>query len=150
MSHDVGMSHPEQAQVTPERIVEHITRTFSDVDVVTIPDWTFFSCDPERHWPTFATLGTADHSDDRSSDLARPGVFRLNVGVGRASFDAIAAAQPDPDFTALDVLMPHPVYAAQRWVCVLCPSEETFVRVVQPLLDEAHAIVSRRRRASGA
>lgn len=147
VSHDGGMSTHEPAQVTPERIIEHITTTFPDVDVVRSPDgnWTFFSCDAEKHWPNFATLGTDDDAYDTSSDLARPGVYRLNIGVGRASFDAIAAAQPTPDHTAPDVLMPHPVYAAQRWVCVVCPSASTWEGRVKALLDEAHGIVARRR-----
>ena len=34
--------------------------------------------------------------------------------------------------------MPHPVYARQNWVCILNPSEESFDRVVKPLLTEAH------------
>ncbi len=143
------MSSHEPAQVTPERITEYITTTFDDVDVLANQDWTFFSCDPEKHWPNFATIGTNDDAHDHFSDLARPGVFRLNIGVGRASFEAIAAAQPEPDHTALDLLMPHPVYAKQRWVCVLDPGEATWEHVVKPLLDEAHAIVSRRRRPAG-
>jgi hypothetical protein len=146
MAQDAGMSTIEPTPVTPEHITDHITSTFEDVDVVTIPDWTFFSRDPEKHWPNFATLGTADDAYDRFSDLSRSGVFRLNIGVGRATFDAIAAADPSPDFTALDTLMPHPVYAAQRWVCILNPSQGTFERVVKPLLAEAHEIVARRNR----
>jgi hypothetical protein len=152
MSHDGAMSTEGPTTVTPEHIIEHITGTFPDVDIVRSPDgdWTFFSCDPEQHWPNFATLGTNDDAYDRFSDLARPGVFRLNIGVGRASFDAIAAAQPTPDFTAFDTLVPHPVYAAQRWVCVVCPSDATFERLVTPLLAEAHGIVaSRRERRNG-
>lgn len=30
------------------------------------------------------------------------------------------------DFTAKNVIMPHPVYAWMGWVCVLNPTEETF------------------------
>ncbi len=137
--------------MTPEHIARYITTSFDDVDVVHSPDgdWTFFSCDPRTHWPNFATLGTNDDPYDHLSDLARPGVYRLNIGVGRASFDAIAAAEPSPDFQALDRLMPHPVYAAQRWVCIVCPSTETFGGAVIPLLAEAHAIVARRRPATG-
>ena len=33
--------------------------------------------------------------------------------------------------------MPHPVYAAQSWVCVLNPSDATF-ESLRPLLAEAH------------
>lgn len=32
----------------------------------------------------------------------------------------------DYDFTALDPIIPHPVYAWMGWVCVLTPSKKTF------------------------
>jgi hypothetical protein len=44
----------------------------------------------------------------------------------------------DYDFTALDQVMPHPVYGRQYWVCVLNPSDETFETKVRPLLAEAY------------
>jgi hypothetical protein len=43
------------------------------------------------------------------------------------------------DFTALDQLLPHPVYAPQSWVCVLNPSAATF-EAVRPLLAEAYQL----------
>ncbi|MEZ4598097.1 MAG: DUF6194 family protein [Chloroflexota bacterium] len=122
--------------------------TFSDVDVVRSPGRQLDALPATSRSEALAqlaTLGTDDDIYDTSSDLARPGVYRLNIGVGRASFDAIAAAQPTPDHTAPDVLMPHPVYAAQRWVCVVCPSASTWEGRVKALLDEAHGIVARRR-----
>jgi Family of unknown function (DUF6194) len=42
------------------------------------------------------------------------------------------------DFTALDQILPHPVYAPQSWVCVLSPSDATFQATVRPLLAEAY------------
>jgi hypothetical protein len=39
--------------------------------------------------------------------------------------------------------MPHPVYAAQFYVCVLNPGAETF-EAVKPLLAEAYSIAVRR------
>jgi hypothetical protein len=47
------------------------------------------------------------------------------------------------DFTALDVIMPHPDYAQHHFICVLSPSQETFEKI-RPLLAEAHAIAARR------
>lgn len=41
------------------------------------------------------------------------------------------------DFTALDKTMPHTVYAAQYFVCVLNPSDATY-KNVQALLAEAY------------
>ena len=47
-------------------------------------------------------------------------------------------AGPRPDHTALDVLLPHPVYARQRWISILDPSAATFHSVVLPLIALAH------------
>lgn len=41
----------------------------------------------------------------------------------------------DFDFTALDVVMPHPIYAWMGWVCVLNPSEKTFLEFETMILE---------------
>ena len=46
------------------------------------------------------------------------------------------------DFTALDQVMPHPVYGRMYWVCVLNPSDATFQKL-RPLLTEAHDLAVR-------
>ena len=129
-------------------VIRYIAQTYPDTDVVSAANATFFSCDPEKHWPNFATIVTTDEHDvapnlDRPSRLDRPGIYRLNIGVSRAAFDAAVGSMSDPDYTALDRLMPHPVYAPQHWVCILNPSDVTFDDVVKPLLDEAHERVAR-------
>jgi hypothetical protein len=120
-------------------------------------DDTFFIYDPNRDLPDrqqmpFATIVTKDYGDfDNKSNLDRAGVFRLNVGVGRATIQALFGDDEGAhDFAALDRLMPHPVYAPQGWVCVLNPSAETFERV-KPLLREAYeiAVVRVARRSAG-
>jgi hypothetical protein len=56
---------------------------------------------------------------DARSNLDRPGVFRLNIGISKKAYDSLFPADGDHDFTALDTLMPHPVYGVNHWVCVL-------------------------------
>lgn len=123
-----------------DAIVRYITETFPGVDLVSAMGATFFSLDPEKHWPNFATIVTTDEHDMGSpSNLsARPDVFRLNIGVSRQTFDRLVGGAIDPDYAALDRLLPHPVYAEQQWVSILNPSAETFGMLVKPLLDEAH------------
>jgi hypothetical protein len=135
------MSTTESAAVPAERIIEYITSTFDGVDVVTAMEATFFSLDPVRHFPSIATIVTTD-DHDQASDLSRPGVYRLNIGLGRTTFRRLfpANATVEHDYTALDGLMPHPVYGAQNWVCVLNPAEKTFEDVLKPLLDEAYEL----------
>jgi hypothetical protein len=121
----------------PETITRYITTTFPDVDVVSIEGMRFFSLDAEKHWPNFATLVWSDDSD-QVSDLSRPGVFRLSIGLDRSTFEGIAAAGSEPDHTALDRVLPHPDYARQLWVAILNPSESTFAETVAPLLARAY------------
>lgn len=132
----------------PETILRYITETYPETDVVEAMAAWFFSLDPEKHWPNFATLVTTDDHDD-ASDLNRPGVFRLNIGVDRPTFERIAAADPEPDYTAFDRLLPHPVYAQQLWISILNPSDETFAEVVVPLLALAHDRISAARARHG-
>ena len=49
------------------------------------------------------------------------------------------------DHAALDTILPHPVYAKQRWIAILNPSRQTFDAVVKPLIGEAYARVARPR-----
>jgi hypothetical protein len=123
----------------PEAITRTILETYPETDVVTALGATFFSLDAEKHWPNFATIVTTDEHDvGTPSDLARAGVFRLNIGVGRATFERLAGPVDDPDYAAFDRILPHPVYAKQRWISILNPSDATFRDVVLPLLAEAH------------
>ena len=109
-------------------ITRHIPTTFKGVDVVVAskengaPEiaWgdSFFIHDPNRNLPEpkrfpFATIVTKDYGDfDNASNLNCPGVFRLNIGVSKETFAKLFAAEGEHDFTQLDRLMPHPVYAA--------------------------------------
>jgi len=125
-------------------IVDHIRKTYPDADILTAGSGTFFSLDPEKHWPNFVTLVTSDEYDS-ASNLSRPGVYRLNIGLSKQTFDGLVSAITDSDYAALDRVMPHPVYALQHWVSILNPTEATFDSIVKPLLDEAHGRVARSR-----
>src|SRR5690242_13912002 len=95
-------------------LTRYITETFAGVETTTASSYTFFFYGPERKLP-FATLATADNAYDRVSDLDRPGVFRLNIGVAKPTFQALfGTGKVDVshyDLTALDTIMPHPDYA---------------------------------------
>jgi hypothetical protein len=128
----------------PDAITSTILQRYPGTDVVRAMGATFFSLDPEKHWPNFATIVTTDeHDEGAPSNLtARDGVFRLNIGVGRATFRRVVDANPQPDYAAIDRILPHPVYARQLWISILNPGEATFRDVVLPLLDEAHGRVA--------
>jgi uncharacterized protein DUF6194 len=135
-----------------ESIVAWITGAFDRVQHLVKDGNSFFSFDPEHMHP-FATLVT-NNINDSASDLDRPGVYRLNVGVRKETWVGMfgpptkgtpgdyglgSGSAADWDFTALDTLMPHPVYGRMHWVCVLNPSEATFEKI-KPLLAEAYEI----------
>jgi len=127
-------------------IAKYIIDTFAGVETTDNFGYTFFFYGPDRKLP-FATIASADNPYDRVSNLDRPGVFRLNIGVSRQTFQSLfGASKVDVsvyDFTALDKIMPHPEYAAQYYVCVLNPSETTLERV-RALLAEAYDLAVRR------
>ena len=138
-----------------DAIIQYVADTFEGVDILRPDDGpgagdTFFIYDPDRnlddkHRFPFATIVTKDYGDfAKPSNLNRPDVFRLNVGLSRDTFRALF---PDSttqyDYAVLDQLMPHPAYASQSYVCVLNPSEATFEKV-KPLLAEAYARASNR------
>ncbi len=127
-------------------VTEYITNTFPGVETTANFGYTFFFHGSDRMQP-FATLISADYDYDNVSNLNRPGVFRLNVGISRETFQSLFGTTKvdinNYDFTALDAIMPHPEYAPQNFICVLSPSEATFERI-RVLLAEAYDIAVRR------
>jgi hypothetical protein len=130
-----------------EEISKYIVGTFEGVETAMDGDNVFFFFGPERMFP-FATL-SANDAYDQASDLNRPGVFRLNMGVSKETFRALFGtpgpasdtgekADSEYDYKALNRLMPHPIYGRQYWVCILTPSDTTFQESVRPLLAEAY------------
>lgn len=97
----------------------------------------------------FATVKSKDGANDKASNLDRAGIFRLNIGTSKDLF--IAEFGPPPkrpgkggivegpwDFTAPDVLTPHPVYGWMSWVSILNPSEQSLA-TLNPMLIAAYA-----------
>jgi Family of unknown function (DUF6194) len=109
---------------------------------------TFFFHEADRKMP-FATIVVKDYPGwDTASNLDRPGVFRVNAAVGRERFAELFGYPPaahaehagEFDYTALDTVIPHPVYAVQGWVSILNPSGDK----VRPVLTAAHERAVRR------
>lgn len=134
-------------------ISRYISSTFADIHPVAAWGETSFFYNPGRKLPRgiyFATLKDKDGDNDRASNLQRLGVFRLNIGISKPTFHALFGVHParpaaggivdtGHDFTALDELLPHPVYGWMSWVCVLNPSSATFEKI-KPLLAEAYGL----------
>jgi hypothetical protein len=102
----------------------------------------------------FVTVKEHDGPNDRASRLDRHGVFRVSVGAGRDMYeDRFGPTPPRPpkggivetghDFTELDTLTPHPVYAWMGWVCLLNPTLDSLAEL-RPFIVEAHRLAVRK------
>ncbi|MFG3418005.1 DUF6194 family protein [Micromonospora sp. NPDC048063] len=140
-----------------DEMKHYICRTFAGVTAPEANGDTFFLYDPQRDLPAerqlpFATIVTGDHYDTASA-LSRPGFWRLNIGLTRSGYAALFGApstrgehgETDArvDHAATDVVLPHPVYAAQHWVCVVNPGEAT-LDTVRTLLADAYDFAVRK------
>jgi hypothetical protein len=136
----------------------YICETFDGVRTVDNSGDTFFMYDPdgdlpaERQFP-FVTIVTGDQYDTVSK-LDRPGAYRLNIGLTKATYVASFGAAPTQrdangvletgfDYAAVDTVMPHPIYGSQHWVSVVDPGEAT-LETVRRLLTEAHGFAARK------
>jgi hypothetical protein len=141
-----------------DEMKRYIDETFDGINAVYNAGDTFFMYDPARdlppeRWFPFATIVTGDRHD-KVSDLDRPGRYRLNIGLTKATYVRLFGAPPKVrdehyvlatgfDYAATDTLMPHPVYASQYWVCVVNPGGAT-LDTVRGLLAEAHGFAARK------
>jgi len=138
-------------------IIQYITGTFAGIQIASADGNSFFYYGPDGKIPEktfpFATLVTKDDYDT-VSNLSRPSVCRLNIGLAKDTFVSLLGAPPKApgesgiidtghDFTALDQVMPHPIYGHMCWVCVLNPGTATW-GTVQTLLAEAYGRVARK------
>jgi Family of unknown function (DUF6194) len=156
----------DHGRVTETEIIEYVSGLAGVVAIAASKEigapesaWgdSFFYYDPDgnvaenRRFP-FATLVISDYPGwDTESDLDRDGIFRVNVAVGRGGFERLlgytpkehAAHHDDFDYTATDVLLPHPLYASQGWVSIVNPGYRTSIQL-QKLVEDAHGLAIRR------
>jgi hypothetical protein len=111
----------------------------------------FFYYAPDGQIPQnvqpYATIVTKDYPDDALSRLDDDGRWRVNLHVGHAGIRDLTSTETKPDeyqdFAAVDTFMPHPVYAAQGWVAVVCPAQQTLAEILVRL-RQAHTDARRR------
>lgn len=102
---------------------------------------------PQRQQP-YATIVTKNYPGDTSSDLDHPDRWRLNIHVGSSAFTELTGERPreNPaprDYTATDVVLPHPVYRTQGWISIINPAADSHSPAVR-LLRQAHDAAKRR------
>lgn len=134
-----------------EKIIEHVVSSFDGVIPKSSWGETSLFYNPGKVLPNgvyFCTIKEKNGDNDKSSDLDREGVFRLSIGIRKETYEKLFGPKPKRpakgciidtghDFTALNKLMPHPIYGWMFWVQVLSPKESTITDVFS-LIDEAH------------
>jgi hypothetical protein len=150
--------------VSPEDVVSALTARFEGLAPKSTWGETSLFYNPGGALPNgvyFCTIKDHDGANDTASDLARPGVYRVALGLPRGRYELLFGTRPPRppkggvvdtghDFAAVDVLTPHPVYAWMGWVQVLSPSAATFADLA-PLFDEAYdaAVAKLGKRSAG-
>ena len=133
------VSHGEKS-MTPNDILSYCQMNLKDV--VLVESWgesgIFYNPNGVLNRGVYVlTVKEKDGDHDKGSMLNRDKIYRVNVGLRKQTFikqfgdipkrpPAGTIVKMDFDFTALDTIIPHPVYAWMGWVCVLNPSEKTF------------------------
>jgi hypothetical protein len=141
----------------PEEIIEGLTGQFEGL--VSKASWgeTSLFYNPDlalANGVYFCTIKEHDGANDKASALDRPGVFRMAFGLTVKNYEKLFGSRPTRpakgspvktghDFTRLDVVMPHPIYAWMGWAQVLNPSAETFASVQPLLVDSYDQVVSK-------
>ena len=74
--------------ITEASVAAYIKDNFADVQTSENFGYLFFFYSDDQMVP-FVTLAASDNEYDRVSNLDRPGVFRVNIGVSRATFQRL-------------------------------------------------------------
>lgn len=124
--------------------VESFVTALENVQRTEAYGYIFFFVGDDHRMP-FVTLASSDQEFDNISNLSRDGVFRINIGISKQSFQKLFASAPaeEVDHTALNAFMPHPEYAKQNFICILNPSGENEA-TTKALIREAHDIATAR------
>lgn len=106
--------------------------------------YSFFFVGDDHRLP-FLTLANSDNEYDKVSNLDREGVFRVNIGVSKDTFQKLVGQLKDDgiDYSALNVYMPHPDYARQHFICIVSPAGENVDETKRRII-EAHSIAEAR------
>lgn len=126
-----------------QTIEQYLTQQLPNVTNLDSFGYRFFFYESDQVLP-FVTIATSDNEHDNRSNLDREGVFRVNIGISKDSYNKLfTGAQTDWDYTALNRFMPHPDYAAQYYICILNPDEDLLPETIR-FMEEAHLIAKNR------
>ena len=137
--------------MTPDEILQYCLDTLEET--VLVNSWgergIFYNPENKLKRGIYVlTIKEKDGDNDKGSNLDRDGVYRVNIGLRKTTFQKMYGYIParpaageivdmDCDFTATDTILPHPVYAWMSWISILNPSIDTFQRL-QTLIRESY------------
>ncbi|WGW13714.1 DUF6194 family protein [Saxibacter everestensis] len=103
----------------------------------------YFYYAPDRRVPRnrqpYATIVTNDYPGDTQSRLGVDDRWRLNIHVGSQVFTELLGypseeiEESGADYGTTDAFLPHPLYGAYGWVCVVNPGGATINRALEAL-----------------
>lgn len=126
-----------------QAIEQFIAKQLPNVTQLESFGYTFFFYGPEQVLP-FVTMATSDNEHDSVSDLNRDGVFRVNIGVSKSTYNKLfESPEAEWDYTTLNRFMPHPHYAAQHFICILNPEEDQLTATYK-FIEEAYLVAKQR------
>jgi hypothetical protein len=116
-----------------------------------------FFYNPDKLLPNgiyFATIKEKDGPNDKASELNTEGIYRLSTGISTTTYEKLFGNKParpqkggivntGHDFTKLNVLTPHPVYAWLHWITILNPTEGS-MPFIKELLSESYALAKKK------
>jgi Family of unknown function (DUF6194) len=143
--------------MTATQLENYILETYSGVKVLDACSERSFFYNPDNLLPKgiyTATIKTNDGPNDKASDLNREGVFRFSIGVSKESYQKLFGDKPKRppkggivdtgnDFTELNIITPHPIYAWLHWIAILNPTQDS-LNILKPILDETYTIVQKK------
>ena len=131
-------------ELAPEAGSDHPEISWGDYFFYYAPDGQI----PRNRQP-YATIVTKNYPDDAQSRLEEAERWRLNIHVGSEPFVDLVGYPPESiadrkvDFSQTDAFLPHPLYGAYGWVCVVNPGPSTTTRALKAL-HQAHLADQRR------
>jgi hypothetical protein len=110
---------------------------------------------PDKQLPNgvyFCTIKEKDGANDKASRLDREGVCRVAIGLPPTSYERLFGGKParpakgcivstGHDFTQINTLMPHPIYAWMSWAQILSPSQEKFDDIFPHIIEAHHSAI---------
>jgi hypothetical protein len=143
--------------MSTDDISVYLMQTFPGLNVVDAWGEKSFFYNPEgllKRGIYFCTIKEKDGANDKASNLTRTNFFRVNFGISKETFVGLFHTVPKRpaqggviigsyDFTALDILTPHPVYGWMAWVSILNPSQDS-LSSLQDLLVESYQLACKK------